>query len=82
MTNIATGTSGSYTWASGDTPGFSKFLMAEAGGGGNAPTAVTLQSISANSNTAVLPILIAALLLALIGGAVLRRRVGIMKDEG
>ena len=39
-------------------------------------TAVTLQSISANSSTAVIPILIATLLLALMGGVALRRRSG------
>jgi len=45
-------------------------------GDGNAPTVVTLQSISANSATAILLILIATLLLALIGGVALRRRSG------
>ena len=40
---------------------------------GETPTAVILQSISANSSTAILPILIAALLLALMGGAARQR---------
>jgi len=37
-------------------------------------TAVTLQSITANSSPAILPALIAILLLAFVGGAALRRR--------
>ena len=38
------------------------------------PTAVSLQSFSANNNMVILPILIATLLLALMGGVILRRR--------
>ncbi|MCP4426869.1 MAG: hypothetical protein GY803_20465 [Chloroflexi bacterium] len=43
------------------------------GSQGSSPTAVTLQSISANSGTAILPALIIMLLLAGLGGVVLRR---------
>jgi len=41
---------------------------------GETPTAVSLQSITATSNTAFIPVLIATLLLALAGGVALRRR--------
>jgi surface protein len=43
--NISAGTSGNYTWASGDTTGFSPFLMAQSG---SPPTAVTLRASAAD----------------------------------
>lgn len=51
---------------------FSPFVLAESG-----PTAVSLQSISADNTTDILPIaLLTTLLLVLMGGVVLRRRNG------
>ncbi len=41
---------------------------------GNSPTAVSLQSITATNNTAIIPVLIATLLLLLAVGVALRRR--------
>jgi len=46
------------------------------GGTNGSPTAVSLQSISATSNTVILPLFIATLLLVLMGGVTLRRREG------
>ena len=70
LTNIATNTSDSYTWVSGDTTGFSSFLMAEAGGGDGAPTAVTLQSLTARTGYIYVVLLLGFLVLAL-GGVML-----------
>ncbi|MCB8991086.1 MAG: hypothetical protein H6664_07115 [Ardenticatenaceae bacterium] len=69
----ANGSSDGFAFATGQTPGFSHFLLAETGGGG-APTAVTLQSLTTNSSTAVLPILLTFILLALGTGMVIVRR--------
>ena len=66
LTGLATGTSGSYTWAAGDTPGFSAFLMAQAGSGGNAPTAVALRSFVATGGQDGRYILLAAAALLLL----------------
>ena len=46
------------------------------GGTSGSPTAVKLQSISADSNAVILPAVAALLLLAIMGGVVLRRRAG------
>jgi len=79
------GGSGGYGWNCGDdaenTEGvntvtrtglasFSDWAVGDSVG----PTAVSIQSISLASNTALLPILVSTLLLALMGGVVLRRR--------
>jgi hypothetical protein len=76
LANITTGTSGSYTWVSGDTPGFSAFLIAQAGGGGNAPTAVTLEAVRAHAPRATRALPLAGAGIILLGSAfiVLKRR--------
>jgi len=62
-TNTDNGTSGAYTYAESDTPGFSHFLIAQSG---NAPTAVSLQSFSGASATyPLIPVFGAVLLLGL-----------------
>ncbi len=66
LTGVATGASGDYTWAAGDAPGFSAFLMAQAGSGGNAPTAVSLQSFAATGGQQGFHILLAAAALLLL----------------
>jgi hypothetical protein len=70
QSNIATGTVGDYTWASGNVAGFSPFLMAQAG---NAPTAVTLQAISAQSPISVMAVVLGPVL-AVLTGFVVRRQ--------
>ena len=75
LTNITTGTTGSYVWSRGDTTGFSPFLMGQAGVG-NEPTAVFLSSTTTSPNPAsTIPLL--ATLLTLLSGALLwlRRRI-------
>ena len=64
-TNASTGTSGSYTYAQSDTPGFSHFLIGQAG---SAPTAVTLQRVQAQPADTrlgwfILPLLIGSVML-------------------
>lgn len=74
--NATTGTNGSYTYASADTPGFSSFLIGQSG---NIPTAIRLQDLGAGSGR-ILGLLWVGLV-ALVGiqglaafGLVLRKR--------
>jgi len=46
------------------------------GGASGSPTAVSLQTFTADSDTVIIPVAVALLLLALVGGVVLRRRAG------
>jgi hypothetical protein len=64
------GTIGNYSFASATTPGFSHFLL----GGANAPTAVTLQSFSAQGQNLTMVLLVIGMLLLLTVGALWRRR--------
>jgi len=73
VSNIATGTSGSYTWAAGNTPRFSAFLIAQAG---TSPTAVTLETFQAHARRTGSAWPLAGARIALLGGAsiVLKRK--------
>jgi hypothetical protein len=73
LTNVVTGTAGSYTFAQGDTTSFSPFLM---GNTAAAPTAVTLTTFSGNtpSNDGWIAVTLLAAAGLLAGGWVLRRR--------
>jgi hypothetical protein len=71
LTQLLTpGTIGNYSFASATTPGFSHFLL----GGANAPTAVTLQSFSAQGQNLTMVILVIGTLLLLTVGALWRLR--------
>ncbi|MCP4356885.1 MAG: hypothetical protein GY796_02570, partial [Chloroflexi bacterium] len=65
LSGITRGTNASYTWVNGDTSGFSSFLMADRG---SAPTAVSLQSIYADADTAALPVVMVLFLLTAVSG--------------
>ena len=67
---LTPGTIGNYSFASATTPGFSHFLL----GGANAPTAVTLQSFSAQGQNLTMVILVIGTLLLLTVGALWRLR--------
>ena len=69
---------GTRTIANGESVTYTSGFAVDTTGGGasTAPTAVSLQSITATNNAAILPILIATLLLALAGGVALRQRAG------
>ncbi len=70
-TNRLTGSDGGiYSYAEGDTPGFSRFLLGQTG---NAPTAIALQSFSSNSSRPLAAAVLAGLV-ALVSAAGLRLR--------
>jgi hypothetical protein len=73
LTNRATGSdSGAYSYAEGDTSGFSAFLL---GGTGNTPTAITLQAFSARGTYLALgALLLVGVLLAGVGLFAWRRK--------
>lgn len=60
LSNYTSGVDGSYTYAQGDTTGFSAFLFAQHG---NAPTAVSLQSMTAKNTTRTGLLLVSAVLM-------------------
>jgi hypothetical protein len=71
LTNRTSGTEGDYSYAEGDTTGFSKFLLGQQG---FAPTAVTLQSISARGQAGITAVPLVLILLVFTGGLIFARR--------
>ncbi len=73
MTNAANGNDGgSFSYAEGETTGFSPFLLGETG---QAPTAVSLQNISTHRSP---PMFLISILLLLIGGTLVMYRINLI----
>ncbi|MCP4426282.1 MAG: hypothetical protein GY803_17460 [Chloroflexi bacterium] len=75
LANIKHGTIDSYTWVSGKTTGFSMFLIAQKTiGEGEAPTAVTLQTVFASTNNTALMAVMMMVVGVLTAALLIRRK--------